>query len=55
MAITEPLLLLCFSSVIRLPADPNSPAFQVEAIVDPASTAAQKLAPILMVNKWPIL
>ena len=42
-------VLICFS-VARLPADPNSPAFQIEAIVDPASTAAQKMTPILMVR-----
>lgn len=37
------------NSVVRIPADPNSPAFHIEAIVDPVSTAAQKMAPILMV------
>lgn len=38
-------------SVVKLEGDKESPAFTIEAIVDPASAAAQKLAPILMVLK----
>ncbi|XP_045201595.2 UDP-glucose:glycoprotein glucosyltransferase 1-like isoform X2 [Mercenaria mercenaria] len=38
-------------SVVKIPGNPDTPAFQIEAIVDPASSAAQKLAPILMVLK----
>ncbi|BFZ00634.1 hypothetical protein BsWGS_03673 [Bradybaena similaris] len=38
-------------SVVKLPADANIPAFTVEAIVDPASSAAQKMSAILMVLK----
>lgn len=38
-------------SVVKIPGDPETPAFQVEAIIDPASSAAQKMAPILMVLK----
>ncbi|KAH3810714.1 hypothetical protein DPMN_139111 [Dreissena polymorpha] len=36
-------------SVVKIPADPSRPSFQIEAIVDPVSTAAQKMAPILLV------
>lgn len=36
--------------MIKLPADIDSPAYQVEVIVDPASGDAQKIAPILMVS-----
>uniref|UniRef100_A0A0B7A3W1 UDP-glucose:glycoprotein glucosyltransferase thioredoxin-like domain-containing protein n=1 Tax=Arion vulgaris TaxID=1028688 RepID=A0A0B7A3W1_9EUPU len=38
-------------SVVKLPADGNIPAFTVEAIVDPASSVAQKLSAILMILK----
>ena len=36
-------------SVVKIPAAEDSPAFTVEAIVDPASREAQKLAPILQI------
>ncbi|KAK7477135.1 hypothetical protein BaRGS_00031621 [Batillaria attramentaria] len=36
-------------SVVKLPASEDLPAFTVEAIVDPASREAQKMAPILMI------
>ncbi|GFO47457.1 UDP-glucose:glycoprotein glucosyltransferase 1 [Plakobranchus ocellatus] len=38
-------------STIKIPADANIPAFTVEAIVDPTSREAQKMAAILMVVK----
>ncbi|XP_060561389.1 UDP-glucose:glycoprotein glucosyltransferase 1-like, partial [Ruditapes philippinarum] len=38
-------------SVVKIPGNPETPAFQIEAIIDPVSAAAQKLAPILMVLK----
>ncbi|KAL4220092.1 UDP-glucose:glycoprotein glucosyltransferase 1 [Mactra antiquata] len=38
-------------SVVKIPGNPDSPAFQIEAIVDPASNAAQKLSSILIVLK----
>jgi len=36
------------ASVVKIPGSPDSPAFQVEAILDPVSATAQKLAPILL-------
>lgn len=36
-------------SVVKIPGNTEGPAFQIEAIVDPASSAAQKMAPILIV------
>lgn len=33
--------------MVKIPAAADTPAFTVEAIVDPASRAAQKMAPIL--------
>ncbi|KAK7090839.1 UDP-glucose:glycoprotein glucosyltransferase 1-like isoform X2 [Littorina saxatilis] len=38
-------------SVIKIPASEDSPAFTVEAIVDPVSREAQKMAPILQILK----
>ncbi|KAK6167193.1 hypothetical protein SNE40_021285 [Patella caerulea] len=38
-------------SVIKIPANEDSPAFIIEAILDPVSRDAQKLGPILMVLK----
>ncbi|XP_052784039.1 UDP-glucose:glycoprotein glucosyltransferase 1-like isoform X2 [Mya arenaria] len=38
-------------SVVKIPGNNDMPAFRIEAIVDPASIAAQKMAPILMVLK----
>ncbi|XP_052105584.1 UDP-glucose:glycoprotein glucosyltransferase 1-like [Mytilus californianus] len=38
-------------SVLKILGDANEPAFQIEAIVDPVSSEAQKLAPILLVLK----
>ncbi|GAB1602450.1 UDP-glucose:glycoprotein glucosyltransferase 1-like [Argonauta hians] len=35
-------------SVIKIPADPNAPSFEVEVIMDPVSREAQKLIPILI-------
>lgn len=44
----------CFS-VLKILGDTNEPAFQIEAIVDPVSSEAQKLAPILLVSKFYLL
>ncbi|KAL3846980.1 hypothetical protein ACJMK2_017920, partial [Sinanodonta woodiana] len=38
-------------SVLKIPGDPNRPAFQVEAILDPVSSAAQKISAVLMALK----
>lgn len=36
-------------SVVKMEGNPDLPAFRIEAILDPVSSAAQKMAPILMV------
>ncbi|KAL5004908.1 hypothetical protein ScPMuIL_018364 [Solemya velum] len=38
-------------SAVKIPSESSSPAFQIEAILDPLSTDAQKMAPMLMVLK----
>jgi len=35
---------------VKIPGNSEEPAFQVEAILDPVSSEAQKLAPILLVS-----
>lgn len=38
-----------YFSAIKLPADPDTPAYQIEVVLDPVSQEAQKIAPMIKV------
>ena len=44
------MILSLVFSVVKLEGNPASPAYQIDVIVDPVSSEAQKLAPVLMVR-----
>ena len=41
---------MIFYSAIKLPANPDAPAYQIEVVLDPVSQEAQKIAPMIKVS-----
>ena len=48
--VLRPVCSFHVASVVKLPAESDSPAYDVVAILDPVSRAAQKYTPLIMVS-----